>query len=59
MRRKKIKNTILKGMAALTSLTATISACMVDSRSWIPAIVCFGCIAWLGLFCYANFVWRK
>ena len=51
---KKIKNRILKGSAMLASLTFLVSGCMIDSKSWIPTIVCAGCMAYLAVFAYAN-----
>lgn len=54
MQKSKIKKNILKGSAMLASLTFIVSGCMVDSRSWIPTIICTVCMAYLALFAYAN-----
>lgn len=47
---RKIKNCILKGTAMLASVTFIISACCVDSESWIPVIA--GALALLYLTAY-------
>lgn len=54
MQKSKIKNNILKGSAMLASLTFFVSGCMIDSKSWIPTIICAGCMAYLAVFAYAN-----
>lgn len=54
MQKSKIKKTILKGSAMLASLTFIVSGCMIDSRSWIPTIICTVCMSYLAVFAYAN-----
>lgn len=49
-----LKNTILKILAWINFLSLLIFGCALDSDSWIPLIICFINIAWLGLFGYAN-----
>jgi|GEM_PF-2495465 len=50
----KIKNFILKTITYFAALLFLVSACAVDSPSWIPTIVCCVCMIWLTLFAYAN-----
>ena len=38
----------------LAGTLAVVSACAVDSETWIPTIVLAGCLGWFGLFMYAN-----
>lgn len=54
MRKKKIHNFILKTEVAMATIGFFVSACMLDNESWIPSIVCALCLAFLGLFVYAN-----
>lgn len=54
MKRKKIKNVLLKAFAYIMGFLLLLSGCALDSDSWIPHIVFFICMAWLALFAYAN-----
>lgn len=54
MKRRKIKNFVLKAMACIMFLAWAVSGCLLDSASWIPGAVCIGSFAWLMLFAYAN-----
>jgi len=54
MKRKKLKNTILKVTAWIMVVIFLVSGCALDSASWIPHIVCSLSLAWLALFAYAN-----
>ena len=49
-----MKNFILKTTAATMGTILFVSACFLDSDSWIPALVYMGALAWLALFAYAN-----
>lgn len=49
-----MKNFILKTTAAAMGTILILSACFLDSDSWIPFWVCMGAMAWLALFAYAN-----
>ena len=49
-----MKNKILKAIAYIAGTLWIISACAIDSESWIPTIVCAVCTAYLALFSYAN-----
>lgn len=49
-----MKNKILKAIAYIVGTLWIISACAIDSESWIPTIVCAVCTAYLALFSYAN-----
>ena len=52
--KRKAHNFILKTISWIAGILALISACAVDSPSWIPTIVFLVCMAWLFLFAYAN-----
>ena len=49
-----VKNFILKTITTIMAIIFIISACALDSHSWIPGILCAVSAAWLALFCYAN-----
>lgn len=44
----------MKAIAYIVGTLWIISACAIDSESWIPTIVCAVCTAYLALFSYAN-----
>lgn len=52
--KRKAHNFILKTITWIAGILAMISACAVDSPSWIPTIVFVVCMAWLAMFAYAN-----
>jgi hypothetical protein len=52
--RNSLRKRILKASAMLASVTFFASGSMIDSRSWIPTIVCAGSILYLAVFAYAN-----
>lgn len=52
--KRKAHNFILKSITYAAFIMFLVSACAIDSPSWIPTIVCVVCMAWLGLFGYAN-----
>lgn len=52
--KRKIKNFILKTITWLAGSMFFVSASAVDSESYFPTIICLICMAWLGLFAYAN-----
>lgn len=45
---------ILKFLTTIAVLAAIFSACLIDSDSNIPYIVCLISISWLGLILWAN-----
>ena len=49
-----MKNTVLKAITAISTGLFIVSACAMDSVSYIPVIVCASSLLWLGLFGYAN-----
>ena len=57
MKRKKIKNVLLKSVAYIMGFLLLLSGCALDSDSWIPHIVFSICMIWLALFAYANGAW--
>lgn len=52
--RKRIKNAILKAITAIAGTVFILSACMLDSDSWIPFITLTVSGLWLSAFAYAN-----
>lgn len=50
----KTKNRILKTITAIAGILSFLAILSLDSESWIPAIVLGICMAWLGLFLFAN-----
>ena len=49
-----MKNTVLKAITAISTGLFIVSACAMDSVSYIPVIVCVVSMTWLALFAYAN-----
>lgn len=45
---------ILKGITKLCIIVGLISACCLDSESWLPKIICLVCSVWLLLIAVAN-----
>ena len=54
MRMRRMKDVFLKATAGITGMTFLASACMLDSESWIPVVVCVACALYLAAFAYAN-----
>ena len=52
--RKKIHNFVLKALVTLATFGVVTSGSMLDSDSLLPAIICGVCLAFIGLFVYAN-----
>ena len=53
-RKLKLKNKIIKSIIYFTSFLFLLSACMVDSDSYIPYIVLVACMMILIVFMIAN-----
>ena len=49
-----MKNKILKAITGVVSVAFIVFGCALDSKSWLPAIVCAVCLVWLSLFVVAN-----
>ena len=49
-----MKNRVLKTLAWANGISFVVSACCVDSDSWIPWVVCMANLTWLALFAGAN-----
>lgn len=49
-----MKNKILKTITFMATMGFIIAGCALDSESYLPAIVCAVCLAWLMLFVIAN-----
>lgn len=52
-----MKNKILRGFTRIVLLIAVFNACLLDSRSNIPIIILYACLAWLGLYALVNHEW--
>lgn len=50
----KIKRKILIASVIIALIVFVISICMLDSRSWIPAITCAISLGWLLIMGIAN-----
>lgn len=50
----RLKNKILKGLLKVSVILATLSACAVDSESYIPIVVCAISLGYIALFVIAN-----
>lgn len=59
MKKRKLKNKILKVTITLAVVAFFIFATALDSQSDIPFIVCTVCITYLGVFAYANREWLR
>ena len=57
---KKMKNGILKTLAAIAGTMFVLSVCaMTDTQSFVPEIVSFISLAYLILFGYANGIFKE
>lgn len=54
MKKKSLKNILLKSITATAALTAVVSAFLIEEYEFIPFLVSCVCVAWLYLFGYAN-----
>lgn len=54
MVKRTTKNKILKAIGYLNLTVFLFAACLVDSDSWVPSIVCLITGIYLGVFSYAN-----
>ena len=59
MKKRKLKNKILKATITLAVVAFFIFATALDSQSDIPFIVCTVCITYLGVFAYAKREWLR
>ena len=50
----KMKNKILKAINYIMAFIFLFFACLLDSDTWIPYIVCCVCLAWFILFMFVN-----
>ncbi|MEG1994805.1 MAG: hypothetical protein RR255_00025 [Bacilli bacterium] len=49
-----MKNKILKLTTNIAALSFLFNACLLDSISYIPIVVCVISLSWISLFIYAN-----
>lgn len=54
MKRRNLKNTILITTASIAVIVFILSACALDSDSWLPFILGCASLSYLVLFAYAN-----
>lgn len=53
-RRKKRRTRAVKTSCIVAAVMFFVSACMLDSLTWIPFVVCCISLFWLGLVAMAN-----
>ena len=54
MRRRSVKNIVLKTITWIMAIAFILSACAVDSESIIPVIICRVTLTWLVPFTLIN-----
>lgn len=57
MKKRKLKNKILKATITLAVVAFFIFATALDSQSNIPFVICLVCMLYIGVFAYANREW--
>lgn len=57
MKKRKVKNKILKATITLAVVAFFIFATALDSQSNIPFVICLVCMLYIGVFAYANREW--
>lgn len=57
MKKRKLKNKILKATITLAVVAFFIFATALDSQSDIPFVICLVCMLYIGVFAYANREW--
>ena len=55
----KMRRTLIKGSCIVAGIVFFVSACMLDSMTLIPFIVCCLSLAWLGIVAHVNWPYRK
>lgn len=55
--KRKAHNFILKTTAGIAVMLAFLSACAIDSGSWVTAIIFLASMGWLAIYSYANDWW--
>lgn len=53
-RRKKWRTRAVKTSCLVAAVMFFVSACMLDSLTWVPFVLCCLSISWLGLVAMAN-----
>ena len=59
MKKRKLKNKILKATITLAVVAFFIFATALDSQSNIPFVICLVCMLYIGVFAYANREWLR
>lgn len=54
-----MRRILIKGSCIVAAITFFISACMLDSMTWVPFILCMVSLAWLGVVAQVNWPYRK
>lgn len=52
---EKIRKLTVRSLTAVAAVSFIFGACMIDSESSVPFIVCIISAGWLGLILWANF----
>lgn len=50
---------LIKTSCIVAAIVFFISACMLDSITWIPFILCLVSLIWLGIVAHVNYPYRK
>lgn len=54
-----MRTRVLKGSCVVAAIVFFVSACMLDSMTWVPFILCMVSLAWLGIVAQVNWPYRK
>lgn len=54
-----MRTRVIKGSCIVAAITFFVSACMLDSMTWVPFILCLVSLAWLGIVAQVNWPYRK
>ena len=54
-----MRTRVVKGSCVVAAIVFFVSACMLDSMTLIPFIVCCLSLAWLGIVAHVNYPYRK
>lgn len=54
-----MRTRIIKTSCIVAAITFFVSACMLDSMTWVPFILCLVSLAWIGIVAQVNYPYRK
>ena len=53
-----MRTRVIKGSCVVAAIVFFVSACMLDSMTWVPLILCMVSLAWLGIVAQVNWPYR-